>query len=101
MLPYVMEYNCLSDMGKYVQIAMAMGEDVSGLNQRQAAFRAVDAIFQLAEDIGIPLHLKELKIPQEAIPEMAADAMKWGRLLTNNPRQMTREDAAAIYLEAA
>jgi alcohol dehydrogenase len=101
MLPYVMEYNCLSDMGKYVQIAMAMGEDVSGLNQRQAAFRAVDAIFQLAKDIRIPLHLKELKIPQEAIPEMAADAMKWGRLLTNNPRQMTREDAAAVYLEAA
>jgi alcohol dehydrogenase len=101
MLPYVMKYNCLSNMGKFGQIAEAMGEDLYGLNQREAAFKAIDAIFQLARDVNIPLHLKDLKIGEEAIPEMAADAIKWGRLLTNNPRQMTRQDAAAIYFEAA
>jgi len=101
MLPYVMKYNCLSNMPKFVQIAEAMGEEVYGLNQREAAFKAIDAIFQLARDVGTPLHLKDLKIPEEAIPEMAADAMKWSRLLNNNPRQMTQEDAAAIYWETA
>jgi len=101
MLPYVMKYNCLSNMPKFVQIAEAMGEEVYGLNQREAALKAIEAIFQLARDVGTPLHLKDLKIPEEAIPEMAADAMKWSRLLTNNPRQMTQEDAAAIYWEAA
>jgi len=101
MLPYVMKYNCLSNMPKFVQIAEAMGEEVYGLNQREAALKAIEAIFQLARDVGTPLHLKDLKIPEEAIPEMAADAMKWSRLLNNNPRQMTQEDAAAIYWEAA
>ncbi|MDH7499497.1 MAG: iron-containing alcohol dehydrogenase [candidate division NC10 bacterium] len=101
MLPYVMKFNCLSNMGKFARIAEAMGEDLYGLNQREAAFRAIDALFQLASDVKIPLHLKDLKIPKDAIPEMAADAMKWARLLTNNPRQMTQEDAAAIYGEAA
>jgi len=101
MLPYVMKYNCLSNMGKFAQIAEAMGEDLYGLNQRAAAFKAIDAIFQLARDVNIPLHLKDLKIPEEAIPEMAADAVKWSRLLMNNPRQINQEDAAAIYLEAA
>jgi len=100
MLPYVMKYNCLSNMPKFVQIAEAMGEEVYGLNQREAALKAIEAIFQLARDVGTPLHLKDLKIPEEAIPEMAADAMKWSRLLTNNPRQMTQEDAAAVYWEA-
>ena len=101
MLPYVMRFNCLSSMGKFAQIAEAVGEDLYGLNQREAAFKAIDAIFQLASDVNIPLHLKDLRIPEEAIPEMAADAIKWSRLLMNNPRQMTREDAAAIYFEAA
>ena len=78
-----------------------MGEDVFGLNQREAAFKAVDAIFQLAEDVKIPLHLKELNIPESVIPEMAADAMKWTRLLVNNPRQMILEEVAEIYREAA
>lgn len=101
MLPYVMKYNCLSNMAKFVQIAEAMGEDLYGLNQREAAFRAIDGMFQLASDVNIPLHLKDLEIPKEAIPEMAADAVKWARLLTNNPRQMTQQDAEAIYREAA
>ena len=101
MLPYVMKFNCLSSLSKFKRIAEAMGEDVFGLNQREAAFKAVDAIFQLAEDVKIPLHLKDLNIPESVIPEMAADAMKWTRLLVNNPRQMILEEVAEIYREAA
>jgi alcohol dehydrogenase len=101
MLPYVMKFNCLSNMAKFARIAEAMGEEVYGLSQREAAFKAIDALFQLASDVKIPLHLKDLQIPEEAIPEMAADAIKWERLLTNNPRRMTKEEVAAIYREAA
>jgi alcohol dehydrogenase class IV len=88
-------------MAKFARIAEAMGEEVYGLSQREAAFKAIDALFQLASDVKIPLHLKDLQIPEEAIPEMAADAIKWERLLTNNPRRMTKEEVAAIYREAA
>jgi len=101
MLPYVMKFNCMSNMPKFKRIAEAMGEDVFGLNQREAAFRAVDAIFQLTEDVKIPLHLSDLNIPESSIPEMAAEAMKWTRLLVSNPRQMTLEEVAGIYREAA
>jgi alcohol dehydrogenase class IV len=101
MLPYVMRFNCLSNLPKFRRIAEAMGEDVSGLNQREAGFKAIDAIFQLAKDVQIPLHLKDLNIPESSIPEMAADAVKWSRLLTNNPRQMTLEEATGIYREVA
>ena len=101
MVPYLMKFNCLSSLSKFKRIAEAMGEDVLGLNQREAAFKPVDAIFRLAEDVKIPLHLKDLDIPESVIPEMAADAMKWTRLLVSNPRQMTVEDIAEIYSEAA
>jgi len=101
MVPYLMKFNCLSSLSKFKRIAEAMGEDVLGLNQREAAFKPVDAIFRLAEDVKIPLHLKDLDIPESVIPEMAADVMKWTRLLVSNPRQMTVEDIAEIYSEAA
>jgi alcohol dehydrogenase class IV len=39
-------------------------------------------------------------IPADAVPMMAEDAMKQTRLLVNNPRPVTLEDARAIY-EAA
>jgi len=101
MLPYVMKFNCLSNMPKFAQIAEAMGEDIHGLSLREAAFKAVDALFQLAEDVKIPGRLRDLGISEEAIPQMAEEAIGWQRLLANNPRQMTKEDAEAIYREAA
>jgi alcohol dehydrogenase class IV len=41
-----------------------------------------------------------VNIPAEALPRMAADAMKQQRLLVNNPRPVTEADALAIYTEA-
>ena len=34
------------------------------------------------------------------LPQLAADAMKQTRLLVNNPREVTEQDAAALYEEA-
>ena len=38
-----------------------------------------------------------MKIPEEALPKLAADAMKQTRLLVNNPRVVSEEEALAIY----
>jgi alcohol dehydrogenase class IV len=39
-------------------------------------------------------------VPQDALGQLARDAMKQTRLLVNNPRPVTEADARAIY-EAA
>jgi alcohol dehydrogenase class IV len=44
--------------------------------------------------------LQEVNVPESAIPQMAADAMKIQRLLKNNPREITEEDAIEIYRAA-
>ena len=46
------------------------------------------------------MRLSELNIPRDAIPRMAAAALKVTRLLKNNVREMTLRDAIEIY-EAA
>jgi alcohol dehydrogenase class IV len=48
-------------------------------------------------DLHLPRTLKELNVPQEAIPGMAEGVMKVTRLLANNPRKITIEDAKKIY----
>ena len=59
-----------------------------------------EAAFDLAGDIGIPLTLKELDIPEHSIPEMAEAAMKVERPILNNPRPMTAKVAEEIYRQA-
>lgn len=46
---------------------------------------------------GLTLKLKQLGIPEHMLMIMAEDAMKQSRLLQNNPRELTLEDAYNIY----
>lgn len=46
---------------------------------------------------GLTLKLKQLGIPEHMLMIMAEDAMKQSRLLQNNPRELTLEDAYSIY----
>ena len=100
LLPYVLEYNYPGNMDKFRRIAVAMGQEVEGLSPREAASLAAESVFDLAEDIGTPLTLKELSIPEDSIKKMAEAAMKVERPMANNPRPMTVETAEEIYRRA-
>lgn len=100
LLPYVMEFNLISNLKKYKNIAAALGEPVEGLPLREAAERAVKAVRELSQDVGIVTRMNSLDIPQDSIEEMASAAMKVTRLLNNNPRTVREEDVRNIYSRA-
>jgi alcohol dehydrogenase class IV len=60
----------------------------------------VTAMGDLCAEIGAPRRLRDVGVPQEALPMLARDAMNQTRLLVNNPRAVSEADALAIY-EAA
>ncbi|WP_405511621.1 iron-containing alcohol dehydrogenase [Spirosoma sp. KNUC1025] len=99
LLPYVMEFNIPASVCKYAQVAVALGCERADDCAKTAA-RGVQKIRDLIRECGIPARLRDVNIPFEAIPTMADDALKITRLLKNNPREITREDAIAIYTAA-
>jgi len=100
MLPHVMAFNLPGALEKFAVIAETMGEVIDALPLREAAFMAVEAVQTLIEDCGIYTTLEDLNIPEEALPELAEEAMTVLRPLENNPRKLTIEDAIDIYGEA-
>ncbi len=94
MLPTIMEFNITGSEEKFVQIAKCLS---SNGNNPQCV---IDEIRQLCIDIKIPLSLKELNIPESAITQLAEGAMKVTRLLVNNPREITYQDAVELYTAA-
>ncbi|MGI6098020.1 MAG: iron-containing alcohol dehydrogenase [Dethiobacteria bacterium] len=100
MLRYVMEYNVVSCLDKFAVIAEAMGENTEGLSVREAAFKAIEAMINLAKDTNVPTRLRDVNIPKEAIPKMAAAGINETRLLSNNPRKLTQKDLEDIYTNA-
>ena len=100
LLPYVMEFNYLANLEKFCNVARLMGEPIEGLSLREGAWRAVEAIKALVEDVGIPTSLRDVGIDPSAAPELADAASQVTRLLANNPRRICRDEIQAIYERA-
>ena len=100
LLPYVMEFNVLGDIPKFARVARFLGQKVEHLSLLEQAYHAANAVKAIYKDLKIPQSLTELKVPREAIPEMAKAAMNVTRLMGNNPREMTVEDVERIYEKA-
>ena len=81
---------------KYAQVALACGA-TAGASDAETALRGVELVAQLSHECGIPTSLTALGIPQTAVDHMAHAAMDVQRLLKNNPRPVTEDDARAIY----
>lgn len=54
----------------------------------------------LAADLGLPTQLRQLPIALDDLPSLAKDAMQQQRLLINNPREVSYDDALNIYRNA-
>ena len=57
----------------------------------------IDHMQNHLDQSGLTLKLKDLDIPEAKLPQLAKDAMLQTRLLQNNPREMTEQDALQIY----
>ena len=96
LLPSVMKFNMPACPERYAEVAIACGI-TAGHTTEEIAQRGVDFIYRLAEAVGIPDKLTALGIPQTAVDRMAKAAMQVQRLLKNNPREVTEQDAKDIY----
>lgn len=99
LLPHVMEFNLLACVDRYAEVAGAMGEPVEGLSRREAAVRAIRAVRQLMDDLGIVKGLSELGVPETEIPALAVLATR-DVCLTTNPRDAGPAELEAIYRAA-
>lgn len=96
LLPTVMAYNADYTGTKYRDIAIAMGvKGVEKMSQSEYRKAAVDAVRQLAEDVGIPTTLKGI-VKEEDIPALAQSAYD-DACRPGNPRETSVEEIKALY----
>lgn len=99
LLPHVEKYNLISNPQKFADIAEFMGENIDGLSVMEAAEKAIDAMFKLSADIGIPASLKEMGVKEEDFEYMAEMALKDGNAFSN-PRKGNEKDIISIFKAA-
>jgi len=99
LLGTVMEFSLEGNPTRYARIAEAMGVDINGLSEMEAAKRGAEAVKKLIKDIEIP-SLRELGVDEEKLdqlaPKMSEDAIASGSP-ANNPRQASKEEIIELY----
>ena len=84
--------------------ASAVGERMADLAEALVGLRDSGALLRgirtLREDLALPMSLREMGIPESAIPEMANSVMTVARLLSVNPAPIGLADAVRIFREA-
>lgn len=99
LLPHVCKYNMIANLEKFADIAGFMGEKTAHLSTVEAAEKAIQAMFRLSSDVGIPSSLKEIGIKEEDIELMSINALKDGNAFSN-PRKGNEKDVANIFRAA-
>ena len=96
LLPAVMAFNAPATGEKYRDIAKAMGvEGVDAMSLEDARNAAVEAVRQLAEDVGIVTSLKGV-VKEEDVKALSADAFA-DACRPGNPRDISVEEIEALY----
>ncbi len=91
----VMEYNYMGEPQKFARIAQALGKDIRGLSLFNAAEKAVEAVYELTNDLAIPT-LQDLGFDESEIPMLAQIAFNDPQTI-GNPRDLTQKAYEGIY----
>lgn len=89
-LPWMMEYNALTDPVKHARVAEMLGVDTSNLSLIEAAYASVDGVKMLIKAVNLPTSLKDCGVEEKDLEAIAERAV-WNVSLASNPRPLNMD----------
>jgi alcohol dehydrogenase len=91
LLPSVMEYNLVSQLDKYAEMATVFRPWDGTRSKNEIARQGVADLTDLRNDIGLPRTLREVGVKEDQLSFIAEDSLKSG-MWKFNPRQAPAKD---------
>lgn len=82
-LPHCIRFNLFACPDRYAMVAGALGTDIRGKSDEEAGALAADTVGDLAKSIGIPVRLRDVKVPETGLETIANDAIYDGSIVYN------------------
>ena len=96
----VLRFNMRSAAPLYAELADVLLGPMSAADPALRSQAFVAEMERLMDASGAPRRLRDVGVTDNALALLASEAMKHGRLLVNNPVEVTEADALALYREA-
>ena len=100
-LPHVLRFNAPAAAELYAELAPIIlpGRELPS-DPLEVSDLLAEHFLQLAADLGLQAKLSQMNIAESDLPKLAEEAMLQQRLLINNPRELSLDDALSIYQQA-
>jgi alcohol dehydrogenase class IV len=98
-LPHVLRFNAPVAASMYAELAEIVAPQAQGSIEARG-HALIASMEEIAARVGIETHLHQVGIAESDLDRLADEAMLQTRLLGNNPRELLRNDARAIYRAA-
>jgi len=99
-LPKVMRYNVDHAVDKLALVAQALGVDTAGMQSRDAALAAADAVEALMKKVGHPMRLRDVGVQEDDLPICAFHAIADTADLFNARPVSDPNEVLEIYKQA-
>ena len=102
LLAPVMRFNepaCRGRLAEAYDRCLAKHADGAALSEAEKSAAVIRRLEEIVKHLDIPVSLQEFGVPKEDLEGLVAAGMDVKRLLNNNLRPVTAEDARRIYLE--
>jgi alcohol dehydrogenase len=99
-LPHVIRFNSDELGARYRDICAAMDVDARGLSDEAAGHAAAGAVTALLQKVGLPLRLRDVKVPETDLPSMAEGSLSDGAIVFNGKFAADQELVLGVYREA-
>jgi alcohol dehydrogenase class IV len=96
----VLRFNLAAAQGLYAELGRAILPELTAAGDSEAAASFVAAISTRVAAMPYAQRLRDAGVKQDDLPMLARDAMNVQRLLVNNPRDVSFDDALAMYQAA-
>ncbi|BAN51138.1 iron-containing alcohol dehydrogenase [Metapseudomonas resinovorans] len=100
-LPQVLAFNAEVAAPLYAELApLVLGARLKAGSAASLSEQLIAELAAFSQRSGLPTRLRDAGVPEAMLPRLADDAMLQQRLLVNNPRDVSRDQALAIYQAA-
>ena len=101
MMHNVMAFNLSETLVQQAWVAEAMGVDISGMSEEEAAAAAAAEVLKLVrDDLGLPWRLRDVGVSEDDFDGIASDALQ-DLIVATNPRKIDSKDQLIELLKTA
>jgi alcohol dehydrogenase len=99
LLPYGMRFNSTAMVNRFARIARAMGVNAGGRAEEDVIADGIEAVRSLAADCQLPARLRDVGVPEGALPSLAEAAIGDAAIFTN-PRPASIDEIIGLLRAA-